>query len=355
MALEIKRTTYETGTDKKLVVVDVYGDQEPNKPINNEIKTPAGIDNKSLEGFIPKEVTELSNALQKKPDITLKDAMKMVTDVIKDPKAFRASVGDKIMNNVLTSIGYTGTVDEVIKSFSEPVDLRTVLKAAGEGNAQLKVIIEGVEKTIDGGDFSSITGISEVVAGLTGNTDLIQILNLGPSLSIVNEFIGEAMRLELPGAIDVLVNSLDDIDSRRKLKLYGTRQAATYSDLDFLEQQIDSRDVGAGAIVSLTPDIISHVLMNYRLTDGLATAEEAQKLIRILGKLDSKWMKYQRGSDYIDNLSYLTEASDDAIRVLLKDPSTYVAALISGQLETTEMIDYTLGMRPYTPSSLLRN
>lgn len=355
MSLEIQRTTYETGSDKKLIVVDVYSDQEPNKPINNEVSTPAGLNNKSLEGFIPKEATEISNAVSKRPDITLKDAMTMLTDVVKDPKAFRKSVGDRVMNNVLSSMGYTGTIDEVIKSYSEPVNLRTVLNAAAESNEQLKVIIDGVEKTIDGADFGSITGISEVVAGLTGNTDLVQILNLGPSLSIVNEFIGEAMRLELPGAIDVLVNSLEDTDSKRKVRLYGTRQAATHSDLAFIEQQIENRDVGAGAIVSLTPDIISVILKNYRLPNGSATREDATSLIRVLNKLDTKWMKYHRGEDYIDNLSYLTEASDDAIRVLLKEPSTYVAALISGQLETSNMVDYTLGMRPYTPASILRN
>lgn len=354
MTVDVKKTTFETDAVKKLIVVDVYNEPEPNKPVNNEINTPGPLSNAGLEGFIPNQVTSLSKDLNKKPDFTLLDAVSLFTGVVDDPSSFRESVGDTVMNNVLGSMGYSGTIDDVIKSYSDPINLRTVLQSAGESNAELKVIIDGVTSTIDGADLKSVNGISQVIGGLTGNTDLVKILNLGPSLSIVNEFLGEAMRLELPGAVDALIDSLDDDESKRKLKLHGTWQAANFADLDFLEKQIDSPDVGAGAIVSLTPDIISLVLQNYKLYGKSPTTEDAQKLLRILNKLDNKWMKYQRGEDYIDNLSYLTEASDDAIRVLLKDPSTYVAALISGQLETNNMIEYTLNMRPYTPASILR-
>lgn len=354
MALEVKRTTYETGTDKALIVVDVYNDGEHTRTVNNETRTPAGIDNKSLEGFIPKGATDIAAGGLKRPDFTLKDAMGLLTDVIADPRGFRSSVGDVVMGNVLSSMGYTGSIDEVIKSYSDPVNLRDVLKVAGENNEQLKVIIDGLEKTIDSADLKTVNGISEVIGGLTGNTELIKILNLGPSLSIVNGFIGEAMRLELPGAVDVLINSIDDKESKRKLKLHSTRQAANYGDIDFIDGELGVDGVGAGAILALTPDIISMILQNYRLGGETPTNAHAQKLLSVLNKIDGNWMSYKRGRDDIDNLSYLTEASDDAIRVLLKEPATYVAALISGQLETTDMIGYTLDMRPYTPSSILR-
>lgn len=354
MALEIKRTTYETGSDKALIVVDVYNDGEHTQTINNETITPVSIDNKSLEGFIPKEATDLSKGAPRRPDVTFKDAMGLLTDVVNDPRGFRSSVGDVVLGNVLGSMGYTGSVDEVIKSYSDPINLRDVLRTAGENNESLKVIIDGVEKTLNGADLKTVTGISEVVGGLTGNADLIKILNLGPSLSIVNGFIGEAMRLELPGAVDVLINAIDDKESKRKLQLYATRQAADNGDLDFIEQQIDG-SVGSGAILALTPDIVSVILHNYRLGGESPTHGHAQKLLRVLNKLDGSWMSYKRGRDNIDNLSYLTDASEDAIRVLLKEPTTYIAALISGQLETSDMIDYTLGMRPYTPSSILRS
>ena len=354
MTVDVKKTTFETDAVKKLIVVDVYNEPEPNTTINNEVDTPSGLGNFGIEGYTPKQVTALSKDLGKKPDFTLKDAMTLLTGVVDDPTDFRESIGDTMMNNVLGSMGYSGTIDDVIKSYSDPINLRTVLTAAGENNAELKVIIDSVEKTIDSADLKSVNGISQVIGGLTGNTDLVKILNLGPSLSIVNEFISEAMRLELPGAVDVLISSIDDNDSKRKLKLYGTRQAASYADLDFLENQINDSAIGAGAIIALTPDIVSIVLQNYKLYGASPTREDAERLLRILNKLDSKWMKYQRGEDYIDNLSYLTEASDDAIRVLLKEPSTYVAALISGQLENNDMVEYTLNMRPYTPASMLR-
>lgn len=355
MAIEVKKTTYETGPDKELIVVDVYGESDTSKPTNNEPGPIAGLDQIKLEDIIPKAASDLFTNITRRPNLSVADAISMLTEVAGDPKAFGKAVGDNIMNDVLKGVGFTGTIDDVIKSFEEPINFRTVIDAAGEQNAMLKVLIGEVDAVIAQADLRSAQGIGKVIEKLTGSSDLVTILNMDPKISVIKGMIDEAMRIGLPEAVDVLIDSFDDEESRRKLRLFSTVNAANNTDLDFIEKQIDSPDIGSGPIVSLTPDITSSILKNYTLKNRNPEIDDSQKLIRILGKLDSSWMKYNRNGDYIDNLSSLTDASEDALRVLLKDPATYVAALISGDVKIHDMVDYTLSMREYTPTSVLRS
>lgn len=354
MAIEVTKTTYETGPDKELIVVDVYGESDTTKPTNNEPSAIAALDQMKIEDIIPKSAGELFTGMGKLPNLDVTDAIKMLTDVVGDPKAFGKAVGNNLMNDVLKGFGFTGTVDDVIKSFKEPINFRTIIDAAGEQNETLKMMIGEVEAIIDKGDLRSAQGISQVINQLTGNDNLTKILNMDPKISVVKGMVDEAMRLGLPEAVDALIESFDDDDSKRKIRLFSTVNAATNTDLDFIEKQIDSPDIGSGAIVSLTPDITSSILENYKLKGDSPEVEDVQKLMRVLNKLDEGWMSYNRGGDHIDNLLSLTGASNDALRVLLKDPATYVAALISGDIDITDMVDYTLSMREYTPSSVLK-
>ena len=355
MAIEVTKTTYETGPEKELIVVDVYGESDTSKPTNNEPGPIVSLDQVKLEDIIPKAASDLFTSLSKKPNLSVNDAIGMLKDIAGDPKAFGKAVGNNLMSDVLKGVGFTGSVDDVIKSFKDPINFRTIIDAAGEQNATLKMIIGDVESIISEADLHSAQGISIVINKLTGNDELTKILNMDPKISVIKGMVDEAMRLGLPEAVDTLIESFDDDESKRKLRLFSTVNAANNTDLDFIEKQIDSQDIGSGAIVSLTPDITSSILKNYDLKGNNPGIEDAQKLMRILSKLDSTWMSYDRGGDHIDNLSSLTDASTDALRVLLKDPATYVAALISGDIDMPDMVEYTLGLREYTPVGVLRN
>lgn len=348
MSISVNKTTYETGVEKAVIVVDVYGESATDSPTNNETSPLSILDNIKLESIIPKSASDLISKVTRTPNLSLTDAIGMISKVAGDPKAFGKAVGDNIMNDVLSSVGYNGTVDDVIKSFKEPINFRDVLTAAGEQNAQLKMIIGDVDRIISKEDLQSATGIAKVLEELSGNSNLTSILDIAPQLSMVKGMVNEAMRLGLPEAVDGLIDSFEDDDDKRRLRLFSTVNAAANSALTFIETQLDSEDIGAGAIMSFAPNITTSILSNYKLNDKYPTDDDVVKLIGVVKRLDDGWMKYDRNGVVIEDISSLNSASEDALRVLMKNPDTQEAALMCGGfINDVNMVDYTLNLRNY--------
>lgn len=354
MAISVAKTVYETKAYKPLAAIDVYGEPEKGDgPINNETKIPEALANGTLDIFSPKGTAQLKDKIFKDVGKSLEKALSEIGEFVKNPKDFRDALSKEILGDTLKSIGYTGTLDEAVQAIKKPINFRDVLGGMGDANPALKVIIGDVEKMIDGKDLHTATGIAALLSGLTGNDGLMQVLAVSPKVSVVKGFIDMAMELNLPGAIDELIKTVDDKEEQRQLKLHSTDNAAYHTSLDFLLGQIEDTDIGAGAIVSLYPDINTTTLENYKIKGETPTPEETVLLLNVLNKIDPFWMSYNRNGTPINDLSTLATASDDAIRVLMLDERTYAAALLVKQLKTDDMVTATLNMRPYTPPSVL--
>lgn len=352
MAISVAKTYFETEPNKELIVVDVYGETPGSEPVNGEASVPSA-PGATIDSILPKTVTELLDKTFKDPNKSLKEAMAEIGAIVKNPREFSEKLGKEILGDTLKSIGYTGTVDDAVKAIRAPVNLKAIMTGMGESNAQLKVIIDGVEKAIDGKDLSTANGVAALIAGLTGDDNLMSVMDVGPQMSVVKGFIDKAMELRLPEAVDLLIETFDKEDEKNKLKLYSTQNAALNGDIDFINKQIDNNDIGPGAIMALNPDLIYTTLMNYSLNGESPTVEHATKLLEILNKLDKNWMSYERDGVRIEDLSAVANASHDALRVLMKNESTMTAAIIASGLDDSDLVTATLNMRPFTPPEVL--
>lgn len=356
MAIQVAKTTYETTPDKKLAAVDVYAKDITSQPINSETSIPDSLKGSYPENYMPNSLNKLYTDFNKDfkdPTKSLSQALDVLNGVVKNPKEFTKSLSKEILGDTLRSVGYKGTSDDIVNYIKDGPNSTNVLNILGNSNADLKVIIGDVEKMVANKDLSTVNGISSLIGELTGNSNLLKILDISPKISVVKGFIDQAMKLRLPEAVDLLVDAIDNDDDKRDLKLYSTLNAAYNSDLDFINTQINDATIGVGAITGIYPTITSTILSNYILTNKVPSSTEAAKLISTLNSLDSKWMTYTRNGKTINSVSDMASATEDAIEVLLKDERTYIMATLARQLDTKNMVEVTLAMRPYTPAAVL--
>lgn len=356
MVIKVANTAFETTPDVKIAVVDVYAPSVPVVPTNSEVATPTVLDSKGVGGFALKESGDLFSTAAKAfkdKNKSLKQAIDEIGSIAKNPREFTEKLSGAVLNDALKSVGYKGTGSDIVKVIKDGPNSTNILHVIGGMSDELKIVTGNVEKMISGKDLGSVNGIASLIGELTGNDDLLKVLNISPKLSVVKSFVDMAMGLRLPEAVDLLVETMDSAEEKRLLKLFSCLNAAMNSDLDFIVKQMNDSSIGVGAILSLYPELPQAILSSYKTIEQPGTKEDATKLIGVLNRLNPNWMRYKRGSVYINDLQCLTTASDDALEILIYDDVTRVPAMLARSTSSLDMISGTLAMRPYTPAKIL--
>lgn len=368
------RTVYETGSDKKLITVDVYGETPDGKPINSEVAKPTSDTQKNPELFIPKTVQDLYDKTLGQSDRPYEKAYAEIKKIVKNPDEFKKSLTKDMAEKVFHAVGYTGTVDSVLTPIKFPRNKKDLLANLSEKNDFFKIFVkedlpesEPVHVGVDVRDGMGVTDVYEVneqysqrvntltnVAGqLSGDERTLDVENGNARLSFIKSYVDEAMELRLPKVVDQLISSIDSTEDQRKLKLYSVINAATHGLIDFIYTQVNDVTIGAGAIMAINPNLVEVILTNYSLGEDRPNIAKAKYLVDLLMKLDANWMTYVRGSDSIIAIDALYNATYDAIRLLIKDERTEYVAILAKDKITNDAIVQTLSMRPYTPATIL--
>lgn len=356
MAIKVANTAFETSPDVKIAVVDVYGATVPVTPTNSEVATPSVLDSKGIGGFQLKESADLFSTAAKTfkdKSKSLKQAIDEIGAIAKNPREFTDKLSGAVLGDVLKGVGYKGTANDIVKLIKDGPNSTNVLNAIGGMSTDLKVITGDVQKMISGKDLGSVNGIASLIGELTGNNDLLKVLNISPKMSVVKSFVDMAMGLRLPEAVDLMIEAMDTVEEKRLLKLFSCLNAGMNTDLDFIVKQMNDKDIGVGAIMSLYPELPQVILSSYKIIDLPGTNSDATKLVLVLNRLSPTWMQYKRGTMVIDNLQCLTLASDDALDVLVYNDTTRVPAMLARSTASLDMVTSTLSMRPYTPAKVL--
>lgn len=361
MALTPTKTTFETGPENKVATVDVYG-KVTTKPVNNVKSNSTVNDAANINAYQP--ASKLDSLFKETirefqdPNIRLSDTLNRMSNVIKNPKEFANSIGNALLSDTLTSLGYKGSIDGVVNVINNGHPNTTdLLNIIGGVNDDLRVIVGTVEKAINYGDFNSVNGIANFVAELTGNDSLIKTLDIGPQMLMVKTVMNQAFSLRLPEIADILIDSFSNRDEQRKLRLYATYNAAQYSQLKFINRAVGDIDIGSAAIIGMFPDLPNEILKNYTISEedkNKSLLSLSNELITLLLSLDKECFYYTRNGVRINSFEVMNNASDDAINVLKMNDQTFIHACLAESYKATNITELTLKMRPYTPVNILK-
>ena len=356
MAIKVANTTFETTPGAKIAVVDVYAGTVPIAPTNSEVTVPGALKALGLDKISSKGTTELFSSVTKvwqDNSKSLSDVFKEIKNVTKDSKAFKENLTNAVLGDVLASVGYKGSGSDIAKIIKGGANTTSILNVIGNIDPGLKTVVGDVEKIIGSNDLDTATGVANMIGQLSGNADLLKILNISPKMSVVKGVIDVAMKLGLGHAADKLIDSMETREEQRQLRLFSCINAAMGSDLDFLTRVMDDEKIGIGAILALYPDILEVLFMNYKAPTLPMTRAQCDKLMNITERFDKKWMTYNRNGIEIPSLRMFTSASDDAIKTLMFHPDARVPAMLSRTTVSTDMVTSTLALRPFTPKSIL--
>ena len=196
---------------------------------------------------------------------------------------------DGLTKSLYESIGYDGKSlnfqggikglgDSMIADITKQID----------GSTGLITMFDGV-KTIVDGDYDTAEGIFKILENFTGNTKLGAFVDMGNTFKILNTVTKSLMNLGADKWFDKIIEKLDHDDKETYLK-ENIDVALSSGDLDFILTAL--KYVGGNWIMSHYPNAIMQIVTGYTpllTVDDQISNEEYNKLITVLGRLDSDW------------------------------------------------------------------
>lgn len=186
------------------------------------------------------------------------------------------------------------------------------------GLSNLEVQIDGVKKLINC-DPSDLRGMSNILEGLTGKTDLLGIIDIGALTSTVSTVMKFADKWNVPELVNIAIDKVEDVKLQKELLLKGALTASRSGSLPLTKYYTDKLGGYDSNLVRGNADtLIKSLLQNYRIVE-----EDQDKSNTRLG--DSLY-EYcvslihdafpDMGETDIADLSYLVNVSKPAQTVL---------------------------------------
>lgn len=352
MSNSIAKTTFETGPNSKLAAPDIY--KESTTEPTNALKTaPTAVPVTGNDKFTPpiKDKSPLSQLLTqyKDPSNSVKDMVDRFNNVVNNPKELRNVVGKEVLGTMLTHAGFKGNIEDVKGLIGSNPSTKDILGILGQTNEDLKIVVGGIETVMEG-DLSTVTGVAELLQQITGNSDLIKVLDLTGKIAAFTSAIDIAMEFRIPEIIDLLIDDIKDEKEQRRVRLSSCMSAARHSDLDFIIACCNDSKIGTHAVISTFPDLVTVILENFKFTneEEINNHAASMKLVNLIFRLKPKWLEYSRNGKKIASVQSMGKISDNAVTALSLDERTLIAANIAKAFPPTDSIKETLITRNYS-------
>lgn len=322
----------ETGPKDNTLVTDVYGVSD-----NNILN---GLSEK-LTGF----AKDSFNELRQSPSLVT-DLVSMVSSGKTNWSLSKEGLADRIVGALG---GRTGLIDNLSSSLKG-----TILNATGlpENIYDTAVTLLGSNRvSFNAGQMGSAREVFSLINQITNSNEMKGFFDIGSESSLMSSVMREAIMLGVPDAIDVLVDNAKD-DRIAYNALYANMQVAVEnSDLDAINLMIVK--VGVNAFLAQVPDAVPLLLASYELPVGTTTENydnELDALKEVLSSLRPNWGKVERDGEMVFDLTAFATISDDARKLLLRDPLLQVPVLIGNTYaDRQKMADKLQQMYPLVP------
>lgn len=322
----------ETGPKDESLVEDVYGVSD-----NNVINSVS----EKVSGF----ARDKFNELRKSPGLITD-----LTTMLSKGGGGWAVSKESIANRVVGALGgQTGLVRGLSDSLKG-----SIVNGLGlpENIYDTAVMVIGSGTTrINTDNIDSAREIFSIINHVTRSDEMKVFFDLGSESSLMAGIMREAIALGVPDAIDVLIENAKS-DEVAYNALYANMQVAVeHSDLDTVNMMIER--LGANTFLSQVPNAAQILLSKYELPVGTTSENydnEWAALQLALSNLKPDWDKINRGGTMVSDLTVYSTISDDARKLMLRDPTHLVATLIGPTYAVRgDVVDELKRMYPLLP------
>lgn len=168
----------------------------------------------------------------------------------------------------------------------------------------------------DPSDLSNYGELTTLIAGLTGNEQYGEYINMGFESAVWGSAIAKTVEYGQYNYIGDVKQYIDPEVYQQAL-VYSVPMVATSGSLEAVHELM--KQLTVDKIMSAKPDFIKTFLTQFKLADPMTVTMEAYcaDLVTTMSTLDANWYHYQRRADQvIVDLSLLATASDVARKLM---------------------------------------
>lgn len=332
---KLAQTTFTSGVDKSLAVIDVYEEDAIN-PINDVADTFSLNDTiNGLKSVLPTNVSQLSQ--------TVKSVASEVNSGVSQLSQTTTS-----MVNGVKSLG--GEALSALKSLSSEMQ-SNLTSAKGAISAVTSTVnnITSVVKNAPANAVSAITTITKSLSGDIGN--IASVVDNSFKVTLGTNLIQQASEIGVGGIYTELANGPLTKDLIPGITSNIAPLVAMKPDLDLINE-ITTNPIGAATLTNTSPNLAKDILKNYKeakqIVAGVVTAKkeikaQAQQLKSTLNQIDKSWNQLGKSIDTsLDTLLTANpiKAASDASKAAFKYMSNEQAtiALLNVAASTTDKL-----------------
>ena len=232
-------------------------------------------------------------------------------------------------------------------------DMKSVISnAMGQDKTfidHMQVKIGDTYRSIQNGDYKTVSGFTEMARGLLGDTVIGQMIDQEAELAYYSTMLTQADACGMPEAVDLILGKTKDSNTRKNVL---TRYGAGYSgtSVSSLETMIRQYPNDISALTAKRPDLALVVLQSYTFDSGTTPDQYPAKLTQLIYVLDHlmpNWLYTTRGTQEIINLTVFSRASKDAVTLFQTDAKYMVPATIGGNYPTKTASSIMKAMYPH--------
>lgn len=306
MGKNVVPTTFVTGPDDKLATVDIYTNA-PTTPTNVQKAVESlGIDFGKIlpidAGGLIKDVTNVVQGVTK----DIKRANSMFESALPAAKNMLSLSPKSLANSIAAGLGISDLAQNVAEARAALPGLR---QAARDVKNEFNSVILAKDQFVEQfniRNFEDAAALVDIVAAITGDDTLPQLIEVGTQIATFGAILGEAITQEMPSLIESILSGAN-VGIRDDLVLATVYQAARRG--DFLTFYNYYSQVQFGALMATYPDTPYQLVKNYRhpTSAPYATQVNSDEMKSILDHIAPGWA----GTNSIGDVGLLIYASRD--------------------------------------------
>lgn len=319
MGSRLSNTIFQTNGRDAMIVEDAYRISN-DQPKNTIFDSAKGIYSDGIEGLKTNtsSVRELTNLIMgaKRGTVDKADMFERALSAMGSSlPSLLGSIGGALKNQLSSAAG-------------------TLIGPDAEKSVD--VIYGSLDKIVQVASVNDIDGLAEVINELTGNSDLMKVINIEAEAAILGGLTSQLIRYGIPDLIDDVMEQSASDAAIKKAYQYVSTDSIVGTDLATINRVIDK--IGLAAYLEVNPNPIRNILNSFFFgTDDTIDKWPAKRvlLLSTLNRIDPHWQEYNRNGTYVKDLNAFTLASTDAKKLLqMADPEAMLSMVAPSFLST---------------------